>query len=159
VLSGEATNSNFTVFILIRSGVKPTIYYTRDEHAKHYTTDAVGRLRSLVLHHIQHYAINIMVYRKMLYFHWILDPKIYIKWSNDYKWHLPASSSIVFLSYITCLLGLLGLTCRTSIVPCLYLYCIMAYQGTKCNFFELVGKINTVSWKNLDWSWNVVAKM
>ena len=29
------------VFGLIRSGLEPTIYCTRDEHANHYTTDAV----------------------------------------------------------------------------------------------------------------------
>ena len=33
VLSGEATNTNFMVFGLTRSGLEPTIYHTRDEHA------------------------------------------------------------------------------------------------------------------------------
>ena len=37
----EATNTNFIVFGLTRSGLKPTIYHTRGEHANHYTTDAV----------------------------------------------------------------------------------------------------------------------
>jgi hypothetical protein len=41
VLSGEATNTNFIVFGFTQSGLKPTIYRTRDEHANHYTTDAV----------------------------------------------------------------------------------------------------------------------
>jgi hypothetical protein len=36
--SGEATNTNFIVFGLIRLGREPTIYRTRDEHANHYTT-------------------------------------------------------------------------------------------------------------------------
>jgi hypothetical protein len=41
VLSGEATNTNFVVFDLTRSGLEPTIYRTRDEHVNHYTTDAI----------------------------------------------------------------------------------------------------------------------
>jgi hypothetical protein len=38
---GEATNTNFIVFGLTRSGLVPTIYHTRGEHANHYTTDGV----------------------------------------------------------------------------------------------------------------------
>ena len=41
MLSGEATNTNFIVFGLTRSGLKPTIYRTQGEPANHYTTDAV----------------------------------------------------------------------------------------------------------------------
>jgi hypothetical protein len=41
VLSGEAANTNFIVFGLTRPGLEPTIYCTRGEHAKHYTTDVV----------------------------------------------------------------------------------------------------------------------
>jgi len=41
MLSGEATNTNFIVFVLIRSGLEPTIYRTRGEYVKHRTTDAV----------------------------------------------------------------------------------------------------------------------
>ena len=41
VLSGKATNTNFIVFGFTWSGLKPTIYHTRGEHANHYTTDAV----------------------------------------------------------------------------------------------------------------------
>ena len=41
VLSGEAINANFIIFGLTRSGLEPTIYRTRCEHANHYTTDAV----------------------------------------------------------------------------------------------------------------------
>ena len=41
MLSGEATNINFIVFALTRSGLKPTIYCTGGEHANHYTTDSV----------------------------------------------------------------------------------------------------------------------
>ena len=33
MLSGDATNINFIVFDLTRSGFEPTIYSTRDEHA------------------------------------------------------------------------------------------------------------------------------
>ena len=38
---GEATNSNSIVFGLTRLGLEPTIYRTQDQHANHYTTDAV----------------------------------------------------------------------------------------------------------------------
>ena len=41
VLSREATNTNFIVFDLTRSGFEPTIYHTRGEHANDYTTDAM----------------------------------------------------------------------------------------------------------------------
>jgi hypothetical protein len=41
-LSGEATNTNFIVFVLTRSGLEPTIFRTRREHANYYTTDVVG---------------------------------------------------------------------------------------------------------------------
>jgi hypothetical protein len=36
MLSGEATNTNFIVFGLTRSGFEPTIYRTRSEHEKLY---------------------------------------------------------------------------------------------------------------------------
>ena len=38
---GEATNINFIVFGLTRSGLEPTTYRTQGEHANRYTTDAV----------------------------------------------------------------------------------------------------------------------
>ena len=41
VLSGEATNTNFMIFGLTRPGIEPTIYHIRDEHANHYTTNAI----------------------------------------------------------------------------------------------------------------------
>jgi hypothetical protein len=41
VLGGGATNTNFIVFGLIRSGLEPAIHHTRGKHANHYTTDAV----------------------------------------------------------------------------------------------------------------------
>ena len=44
VLSGEATHTNFIVFDLSRSMLKPTIYCTRGEHANNYTTDAVYKI-------------------------------------------------------------------------------------------------------------------
>jgi hypothetical protein len=37
----EKQNSNITVFVLIRSGLEPTIYHTWGEHTNHYTIDAV----------------------------------------------------------------------------------------------------------------------
>jgi hypothetical protein len=46
MLSGEATNINFKTFGLTRPGLEPTIYRTRDEHAKHYTTDVIIFARS-----------------------------------------------------------------------------------------------------------------
>ena len=42
MISGEATNTNFKVFGLTRLGLESTIYRTQDEHANHYTTDAVN---------------------------------------------------------------------------------------------------------------------
>jgi len=40
-LAEKATNTNFLVFRLTRSGLKLMIYRTRGEYAKHYITDAV----------------------------------------------------------------------------------------------------------------------
>jgi hypothetical protein len=39
MLSEEATNTNFVVCGLTRSGLEPTIYRTRSEQANCYTTD------------------------------------------------------------------------------------------------------------------------
>jgi hypothetical protein len=44
MLSREATNTNFIVFGLTRSGLKPTIDRTRDKHANNFTTDAVYKM-------------------------------------------------------------------------------------------------------------------
>jgi hypothetical protein len=41
---GEATNTNFIVFGLTRSGLELTIYRTRGEHANHYATDAADMI-------------------------------------------------------------------------------------------------------------------
>ena len=40
MFSDETTNTNFIVFGLTLSGLEPTIYHIRGEHANHYTTDA-----------------------------------------------------------------------------------------------------------------------
>jgi hypothetical protein len=40
MLSGEATNTNFIVFGLIRPGLEPTIYCSKDGYVNHYPTDA-----------------------------------------------------------------------------------------------------------------------
>jgi hypothetical protein len=37
-----STLTNLIVFGLTRPGLEPTIYHTRDEHAIHYTTNAVA---------------------------------------------------------------------------------------------------------------------
>ena len=42
VFSGEAANTNFIVFGLIRLRLEPPIYHTRGERTNHYTTDAVA---------------------------------------------------------------------------------------------------------------------
>ena len=55
----EKQNSNFTVFCLTRSGLEPTIYLTRGEHANHYTTDAVkqcGIVRAGTVNHYKPYG-------------------------------------------------------------------------------------------------------
>ena len=44
VLSGKATNTNFIVFGLTRSGIEPMISRTRSDNANHYTSDAVWNL-------------------------------------------------------------------------------------------------------------------
>jgi hypothetical protein len=41
VLSREEPNTNFIVFGVTRSGLKPMIDHTRGDQANHYTTDAV----------------------------------------------------------------------------------------------------------------------
>ena len=41
VLSGEAGNTNFNVFVLTRLGMEITTFRTRGEHAHHYTTEEV----------------------------------------------------------------------------------------------------------------------
>ena len=49
VLSREATNTNFIVLHWTTSGLEPTIYHTRREHATHITTDTVCRPFKYVL--------------------------------------------------------------------------------------------------------------
>ena len=39
VLSGKATNTNFIVFSLTRSGLEPMIYCTQGEHTNHHIAD------------------------------------------------------------------------------------------------------------------------
>jgi hypothetical protein len=41
LLSGEATNTNFIVFGMIRPGLEPMIYHTQGECANHYAIEAV----------------------------------------------------------------------------------------------------------------------
>ena len=53
VLSGEATNTNFIVFGLSRSGLEPTIYRTRREHANHYTIYVVEIMKILKYENIK----------------------------------------------------------------------------------------------------------
>ena len=50
MLRGEATNTNFMVFDLTGSRLELMIYHTRDEHAKHYTTDAVNSCMIIALY-------------------------------------------------------------------------------------------------------------
>ena len=40
MFSGDATNTYFIFYVLTRSGLEPTIYPTRGEHANQYATDA-----------------------------------------------------------------------------------------------------------------------
>ena len=48
LLLQKAANTNFYVFDLTRSGIEPTTFRYRGEHANHYTTEAV----KYVLHYI-----------------------------------------------------------------------------------------------------------
>jgi hypothetical protein len=41
MLSGDATNTNLTVFGFTRSELDPTIFRTRGQHANYYATDEV----------------------------------------------------------------------------------------------------------------------
>ena len=60
VLSGEATNTNFIVFGLTRTGLESTIYRTRGDHANHYATDAVLLLNVMCL--VEKYEENCIVF-------------------------------------------------------------------------------------------------
>ena len=44
-LAKKAINANFIVFGLTRPGLEPMIYHTRCEHANHYATDVVKKLK------------------------------------------------------------------------------------------------------------------
>ena len=64
ILSGEATNINFIVIGLTRSGLEPTIYHIWGRHANHYTTDAyhlriISQLKLYGLTWILFYVISI----------------------------------------------------------------------------------------------------
>jgi hypothetical protein len=54
---GEATDTNFTVLGLTRSGLEPTIYRTQGEHANHYTTDEPTIYRTQG-EHANHYTTD-----------------------------------------------------------------------------------------------------
>ena len=49
MLSGEATKTNLIVFGWTRTGLEPTNYHTRFEHANQYATDAVTYIRKTSL--------------------------------------------------------------------------------------------------------------
>jgi hypothetical protein len=52
VLSGEAKNTNFIVFGLIRSGLESTNYHTQGEYANNNTTDEVLYVLEPHHHHL-----------------------------------------------------------------------------------------------------------
>jgi hypothetical protein len=56
MLSGEATNTNFSLW-LTQLELKPTIYSTQGEYANHYTTDAVDFNMNVVDHHTKEHKI------------------------------------------------------------------------------------------------------
>ena len=61
MFSGEATNTNCIAFDLTKSGLEPTIYLTRGEHANHYTTEAEGLEPTIYLtrgEHANHYTTD-----------------------------------------------------------------------------------------------------
>ena len=69
MLSGEATHDNFIVFGLTQSGIEPTIYRTRGEHASHYTTDALfiyiygeGKQKTTDLPQVTDKRFHVMLY-------------------------------------------------------------------------------------------------
>jgi hypothetical protein len=59
---GEATDTNFTVLGLTRSGLEPTIYRTQGEHANHYTTDEPTIYRTQG-EHANHYTTDDPTYK------------------------------------------------------------------------------------------------
>jgi hypothetical protein len=69
VLSREEPNTNFIVFGVTRSGLKPMIDHTRGEQANHYTTDAVHpeeqNNRVEIYHHLDGYINIIEIHRNL----------------------------------------------------------------------------------------------
>ena len=59
MLIGEATHTNCIVFGLTRSGLEPTIYRTREEHANHYTTETVYVSKMYSKHTIIMYPLHV----------------------------------------------------------------------------------------------------
>ena len=91
MLSGEATNTNFIVFGLIRPGREPTIYRTRGEHADNYGTDAV-----LIYRHLSRFGDFCVYYRAVLL--------------NIF--------GVVVLLLVTCLAGIVVFAYYNAIIGC-----------------------------------------
>ena len=70
ILGGKATNTNFIISSLTRSGLESTIYRTRGEHTYHYTTDVVGfdldTWTTLIDKKSHGLCLQIMIERRML---------------------------------------------------------------------------------------------
>ena len=61
MLRGEATNTNFIIFDLTRSGLERMIYRTRGEHANQYTTEAVSPQKRYIEITLMYDSINQLV--------------------------------------------------------------------------------------------------
>ena len=49
MLSGEATDTDFIVFGLIKPELQPTTYNTRGEHDNHFTTETISLFKDNIL--------------------------------------------------------------------------------------------------------------
>jgi hypothetical protein len=74
LLVREAINTHCIVFGLTRSGLEPTIYRTRDEHANHYTTDAVPTFNAISTRYVWFVLSLVWIHRQLIWMSW------YITW-------------------------------------------------------------------------------
>ena len=93
MLSGEATNTNFIVFDLIRLGLKPTIYRTRREYTLEPLHHRYGQTLFVIF-----YSIFIIYFTQML---------LYILLNFTKRYHVAAMSVSNFSiveNYLFCIL-------------------------------------------------------
>ena len=76
MLSEEAANTNFNVFGLTQLGIDPMTFHTWNEHANHYTIEAMiqinERMIQIALNLLVHVIPNAFLFFK-LYFHIMVE--------------------------------------------------------------------------------------